>query len=114
MVGREFISVLGCLTLLAQAPRTPTFQTTTNLVVVNVTVRDKSGKLIDSLNKDDFILTEDDKSQAISVFEVQHLSSDPLPAAMPADNRAASIRPPAAQPAVGATPEASRSRRDKR
>jgi len=80
---RQFISIFSCLSLLAQVPQTPTFRTTTNLVIVNVTVRDKSGKLVDNLKKEDFTLLEDDKSQAISVFELERLTSETLPVLVP-------------------------------
>src|SRR5689334_2035706 len=99
MIFRQLMSVGCCVALLAQAPKTPTFQTTTNLVIVNVTVRDKSGKLLDNLKRDDFILTEDDKPQTVSVFEVEHLSSEALPPAVPIDNKPAlRTRPTEATP----------------
>jgi VWFA-related protein len=53
-----------------------TFKTTTNLVIVNVTVRDKSGKPIEGLKPSDFSVLEDDKPQKISVFEYQHLDAE--------------------------------------
>src|SRR5215471_13158896 len=68
-----------------QAPATPapagrpTFSSTTSLVVVDVTVKDKTGKLIEGLNPNDFTLLEDGKAQKISVFEFEKLASDPLP-----------------------------------
>src|SRR5579864_5643798 len=116
MILRQWISVCCCVTLCAQVSKTPTFETTTNLVIVNVTVRDKSGKLMDSLRKDDFILTEDDKPQTISVFEVEHLSSEALPPAVPVNNAPApAIRPPDARPAGPiAAADGPASRRDKR
>ena len=116
MILRPVISICCCAALLAQAPRTPTFQTTTNLVVVNVTVRDKSGKLLDNLKKEDFILTEDDKPQTISVFEVEHLSSETLPPAGPVNN-APALRTRPAEPkttAPIAAADGPQSRRDKR
>ena len=64
-----------------------TFKATSNLVIFDVTVRDKSGKEITNLEKNDFILIEDGKPQAISVFELQRLGSQlqPLaPTAVPA------------------------------
>src|SRR5256885_12106951 len=116
MILRQWISVCCCGTLFAQAPKTPTFQTTTNLVIVNVTVRDKSGKLLDNLKKDDFILTEDDKPQSISVFEVEHLSSDALPPVVPIDSAPAlKTRPTEVTPAAPvAAADGPASRRDKR
>jgi VWFA-related protein len=56
------------------------FSSTTNLVIVNVSVKDKSGKPLTGLKKDDFAILEDDKLQSIAVFEEQHLSNEPLPA----------------------------------
>src|ERR1700732_2871929 len=116
MILRQWISVCCCGTLFAQPPKTPTFQTTTNLIIVNVSVRDKSGKLLDNLKKDDFILTEDDKPQSISVFEVEHLSSEALPPAVPIDNGPGlKSRPTKATPtAPVAAADAPGSRRDKR
>ena len=63
-----------CAMLLAQDQPTPTFKTNTNLVIVNVTVKDKNGKAIEDLKKDQFTLLEDGKPQPISVFEVEHLN----------------------------------------
>src|ERR1035441_6632159 len=50
-----------------------------NLVIVDVTVKDKSGKAIDSLTQNDFTLLEDGKPQKISLFEVQKLAMEPAP-----------------------------------
>src|SRR5215831_5487742 len=60
-----------------------TFSSTTSLVVVDVTVRDKSGKLIEGLSQKDFTLLEDGKPQDIKVFEFERLSLDPAPAEKP-------------------------------
>src|ERR1700733_1784479 len=69
-----------CAGLLAQDEVAPTFKTNTNLVIVNVTVRDKSGKAIENLKKDQFTLLEDGKPQQIAVFELQRLNGETLPA----------------------------------
>ena len=82
---RPLICGVCCCALLAQ-DRPATFRTDTNLVIVNITVRDKSGKLLDNLKKEDFALTEDDKAQPIAVFEVERLSSDVLPPAVAPQN----------------------------
>ena len=57
----------------------------TNLVVINVDIRDKSGKPIEGLKASDFVVTEDDKPQKVSVFEFQRLEldSEPQPMANP-------------------------------
>ncbi len=54
----------------------PVFRSSSNLVVFDVTVRDKSGKEIRNLKKEDFTLLEDGKPQNISVFEFQKLGDD--------------------------------------
>ncbi len=69
-----FLPIL--LLLLPQAVR---FETSTDLVIVDVTVRDRSGNLIEGLKKEDFTVLEDGKPQNISVFEYQRLTLDPLP-----------------------------------
>lgn len=56
-----------------------TFSVNSNLVIVDVTVKDKSGKTIDNLSKDDFTVFEDGKPQKISVFEFQKLTNQPEP-----------------------------------
>ena len=72
-------SALACAGLLAQDQSSPTFRTNTNLVIVNVAIKDKSGKPIEDLKKDQFTLLEDGKPQQISVFELERLNSDTLP-----------------------------------
>src|SRR5580704_9892119 len=65
--------------LLAQDQPSPTFKTNTNLVIVNVAIKDKSGKAIEDLKKEQFTLLEDGKPQQIAVFELERLNSNPLP-----------------------------------
>lgn len=55
------------------------FSASTNLVVVDVTVKDKNGHAIDNLDKSDFIVLEDGKPQAINLFEKEKLTLDPEP-----------------------------------
>jgi VWFA-related protein len=65
------------------APNTPpavaTFSTGTNLVVEEVTVKDKSGKLVEGLKQSDFKISEDGKGQKITVFDFEKLATDPEP-----------------------------------
>ena len=63
----------------AQAGTTPVFNTTANLVIVDVTVKDKAGSAIENLKQGDFTVLEDGKPQKISVFELQKLSLEAAP-----------------------------------
>ncbi len=74
------VSVLALLRPPLPAQEVATFKTSSNLVIVNVSVKDKSGKPITNLKKEDFALFEDDKPQAVSVFELQKLDAEVLPA----------------------------------
>jgi VWFA-related protein len=56
-----------------------TFRTSSNLVIVNLTAKDKSGKPITNLKKEDFTVFEDEKPQTLSVFELQKLDGEKLP-----------------------------------
>ncbi len=55
-----------------------TFIVDTKLVVINVTVKDKAGRPISDLKKEDFQLLEDGVPQQITVFDRQDLSTEPL------------------------------------
>ena len=91
---RHYLCALGLLALSATgqqqrqqqpvppqpaATAKPTFTSNSNLVIVDVTVKDKSGKAIDGLKPEDFILIEDGKRQKVEVFEHQSLSLEPEP-----------------------------------
>ena len=51
----------------------------TQLVVENVTVRDRDGRTIEGLTEKDFIVTEDGVPQAISLFRFERLDDTPVP-----------------------------------
>ena len=72
----------------APAPAAPKgvakFGTTTQLVVVDVTAKDKSGNPIKNLKPSDFTITEDGKKQDIKVFQFQELEETVAPQLVPA------------------------------
>jgi VWFA-related protein len=96
--GLVFLLSVG--TLPAQAP--VTFSSQTTLVIIDVTVKDKSGKIVDDLKKGDFQLTEDGKAQQIAVFDFQKLDLGPPPAPVPAVKPAETANPAAPSQAANA------------
>lgn len=56
----------------AQTPRQYTFRALSELVLVNVTVRDRKGNLVRGLTANDFTVLEDGKPQRISSFDVEN------------------------------------------
>jgi VWFA-related protein len=88
----------------AQQP-TVTFTAKTTLVIIDVAVKDKSGKVIEDLKQGDFNLTEDGKPQQISVFEFQKLDLEHPPAPeprpmVPSNAPAVSVKPGTPQPII--------------
>jgi VWFA-related protein len=82
---RALLAIVIAFPLLAQAPAvppaTPTFTSHSNLVIVDITVKDKAGKPIEGLKSSDFSVLEDGKPQKVSVFEYEQLASAPEPPA---------------------------------
>src|SRR5258708_4068654 len=114
--GLQTCFLLVVFTPLGAQDAPATFKSNTNLVIINVTARDKSGKLIDNLTKNDFVVLEDGKPQIISVFELQKLNSEKRPPAappekalIPRDNTTA-VQTPVAKPEPP-SPERLRDRR---
>src|ERR1700687_3446878 len=74
-------ATLLTMNAIAQAPQAPPQQpqyrvhVTSELVLVNVVVRDKKGNLVRDLKKDDFALLEDGKRQAISTFDFENVDA---------------------------------------
>src|ERR1035441_9649210 len=113
----------GLLVLSAMPPQTPRaaqtpppaapkggfkFATTTQLVVVDVTVKDKSGNPIRGLKPADFNITEDGKKQDIKIFTYQELEEsatppEPVPAKPPTPAPAPEPKAPDA-PATAVAP----------
>lgn len=69
------------------------FTVTTRLVVVNVEVKDRDGRALENLRREDFEITEDGKPQQISVFEFQRLGEAVPAAIVPATTSGGHITP---------------------
>jgi VWFA-related protein len=59
--------------------RPTTFRVRSNLVVVDVTVRDKSGKLVPDLKREDFRIFENSRQEEIVTFSLEDIPSEPAP-----------------------------------
>lgn len=57
------------------------FRSGTELVLVNVVVRDKTGKVVRDLKQDDFVVTEDDRPQTVTSFDFEELDKEEAPPA---------------------------------
>ncbi len=79
-----------------------TFSTSTQLVVEQVSVKDKSGKPVEGLTAQDFTVTEDGVPQTIRVFEFQKLAE---PVEQPLPSAPARIEPLAKLPTTQIGPE---------
>ena len=90
-----------------QLPAQVTFTSETRLIIVNVSVKDKQGKPVLNLSKNDFSVTEDGKPQDIAAFEFEKLSSDLLPAVATADNEPKQLEERVAPKPAAAAPAAS-------
>jgi VWFA-related protein len=90
----------------AAAPKSVVqFQATTQLVVVNVAAKSKSGAPAAGLKASDFTVTEDGKPQQIKIFEYQQMDDTPLaqPAPALARRETETAAAPAVKPAVAAS-----------
>src|SRR2546429_7724984 len=71
-----------------------TLRTETELILVNVSVRDKNGNFVRDLKKEDFTLSEDGKQQEIVSLDVENTDSvihaEPVPANLLGPLRASS------------------------
>jgi VWFA-related protein len=72
-------ALIGLVMLTAAAQAPVTFKANANLVILDVSAKDKGGLPVEGLKPDDFIVLEDGKPQKISVFEYQRISEKPEP-----------------------------------
>ena len=68
-------STIVCAPLPAQRPEDYTFHAESELVLVNVTVRDRSGNLVKGLKPEDFTVLEDNKPQKIVSFDIENIDA---------------------------------------
>lgn len=96
---------LLCSSLPAQQPADYTFRVQTDLVLVNVTVRDKNGNFVGDLKPEDFTILEDNKPQKVVSFDVENIDAvaiqdvaqtKPLPGAQSQPASPVAAAPPAA------------------
>ncbi len=86
------VLLLSAFSLLGQDQPTPFAITVgTRLVIQTVTVTNKDGKPVEGLTKGDFILTEDNVPQNISVFEFEKFDDAVLPPSTPTPAPAAAV-----------------------
>jgi VWFA-related protein len=95
MISMALIAALSFTSAVSQTPSQQQAQPTTRgqglyrlrveseLVLVNVVVRDKQGKPVTGLTRDDFTLLEDGKPQRVSSFDFENLDTTPLTAGGP-------------------------------
>ena len=82
---KRLMALLMVAAVMAQTPVKPpvqtavTFKANANLVIINVTAKDKGGLAVEGLKAEDFTVLEDGKPQKVSVFEYQRISSKPDP-----------------------------------
>jgi VWFA-related protein len=77
--GAWLVFLISTVLLAQDQPAPFQLRVATQLVVQTVTVTDKDGKPIEGLTAEDFLLTEDNVSQTISVFEFEKFNDTVLP-----------------------------------
>ena len=112
------VAIMGLLfptTLLAQQSQTGyTFKAQTELVLVNVTVRDKNGNPVRDLKPEDFTVLEDNKPQKVATFDIENtenIQQVPMQQANLLSAPATKTKTSAAAPAASAQESAIKDRR---
>src|SRR5271169_4166288 len=54
-----------------------TFKAEAELVLVNISVRDRNGNLVRDLKPEDFTILEDNKPQKVSSFDIENMQNTP-------------------------------------
>jgi VWFA-related protein len=89
-------------------PKIAKFESTTQLVIVNVAVTGKNGNPVEGLKASDFVVTEDGKPQQVRVFDFQRFQDEivPPPGLKRRDPATAAAPAPTAGNNAAATPAA--------
>ena len=72
LLASVLVIVMLCTGVISQDSSEYTFKTRTELVLVNVTVRDKNGNPVRDLKREDFTILEDNKSQQVVSFDLEN------------------------------------------
>jgi VWFA-related protein len=88
MVNRFMVRILVCVPIfmvaaLAQTQKPTVFRSTTDLVRVDVVVRDRDGNVVRGLKAADFVVLEEGRAQAVTSFDFEEIATEPLPALTP-------------------------------
>ena len=116
--ARKLLSLLMGVTLLCstlasqQQAGDYTFRTSSELVLVNVTVRDKSGNFVRGLNPEDFTILEDNKPQKVVSFDIENI--DAVANVDVAQTKPLSGVAPESAPPVAAAPSSANLFKDRR
>src|SRR5882724_8767995 len=77
---RKLLSLLLCCTFLyssVAAQNDYVFRSRTEIVLVNITVRDKDGNFVRNLKPEDFTVLEDNKPQKVLSFDLENTDAVP-------------------------------------
>jgi len=114
----KYLAIVVTVALLASqlgSQQMPTFTSTANVVVVNVTVTSRDGRSIGNLTSNDFLVYEDGKLQTLQSCELQKLDTKPLePIQPPKTLKTRETPPPAPAAPAPETPPAKPEMRDHR
>ncbi len=75
-----FLSAQSQQRAVSERQRTPVYRVQSNLVIIDVVVRDRRGNLIEDLKREDFRILEDNIAQEIVTFSLEKIPMGPDPA----------------------------------
>ncbi len=78
LMALAVVSALLCPDLAVAQQAGYTFKAQTELVLVDISARDKSGNLVRDLKPEDFTVLEDNKPQKVSTFDIENLENTPV------------------------------------